>query len=266
MNRQRPHNIVVKYGGAAMTEDALKTAVIEDIVALQKGGANVVLVHGGGPELSAFLKRQGHEPRFVDGLRYTDAPTLEAAVMVLAGKVNKDLVRRIGLAGAAAAGLCGVDGGMLTARRQTAAGGGDLGFVGEVTQVDTKLLKALAGAGVIPVIASIGIGADGQLYNITADTAAARIAAALPADAFITLSDIPGVLRDANDPESLLPVIRAGDIDGLIEEGVITGGMIPKIMGCREAIARGLAAAHIIDGRVPHALRGYAGIGTTITP
>jgi len=260
--------LLIKYGGAAMTSETLKAQVIEDLVALAAEGRQVVLVHGGGPELSAFMERQGKEPRFVDGLRYTDEETLEAALMVLAGKVNKGLVALIEDSGGRAAGLCGVDGGMVRAVRALSAGGGDLGFVGEIADVDTALLQGLLDGGIIPVVASLGLGWDGQIYNINADTLAAALAPPLGAE-LVVLSDIPGVLRDVDDPASLIPELRTGAIPRLIEEGIIRGGMIPKITGCAAAVERGAASATIADGRIPHALQkaiAEAGVGTKIIP
>ncbi|MCL2493661.1 MAG: acetylglutamate kinase [Clostridiales bacterium] len=258
--------IVVKYGGAAMRSGALKRSVCEDAAALAASGVRLVLVHGGGPELSDFLKRSGKESVFADGLRYTDAETIEAAVMVLAGKINKELVALIENAGARAAGICGVDGGLIAARKKTAP---DLGFVGEITEIHLEILEALLGAGIVPVVASVALGAGGEIYNINADTAAGGIAAALRADAYITLSDIPGVLRDGGDPATLIPVVRTDGgrggcgetptIEQLFEEGAVTGGMIPKLNSLADAIRRGLKCAQIVDGRVPHALRDAAG-------
>ena len=243
--------IVVKYGGAAMQSDALKAGVVQDVSQLSASGAYVVLVHGGGPELSALQRRLGIETRFVDGLRYTDEGTMDAALMALCGKVNKDLVRMLENEGSHAVGLSGIDGGILRCTKQTDP---DIGFVGEVKSVDTRLLHTLLKDGCIPVVSTVGLGEDGLAYNINADTAAGRIAAALSADLFITMSDVPGVLRDVDDPASLIHEIRTGEIEGLIEAGFITGGMIPKVRGLAEALLRSARSASIIDGRVPHAL------------
>jgi len=251
--------IVIKYGGAAMQSEALKSGVMKDVSALREAGAAVVLVHGGGPELSALQKRLGLEPRFVDGLRYTDGDTMDAALMALCGKVNKDLVRLLENSGQKAVGLSGIDGGILRCEKQTEP---DIGFVGRVLEVDKGLLRSLCGAGYIPVISTVGLGKDGLAYNINADTAAGKIAGALKAEFFITMSDVPGVLGETDDPESLIREIRAGEVEALINDGVITGGMIPKARGLAEAVKDGVGAASIIDGRVPHALRAFAEHGT----
>jgi len=243
--------VVVKYGGAAMQSDGLKRSVAQDAFRLAAAGAKVALVHGGGPELSAMQGRLGIETKFVDGLRYTDGETMDAALMTLCGKLNKDLVRLLENEGARAAGISGIDGGLLRCERQKSP---DLGFVGEIRAVDTGLLETLLGAGYIPVVSTVGLGTDGEAFNINADTAAGRIAASLFADRFITLSDIPGVLRDMNDPSSLIREIRTEEAERYIEAGVISGGMIPKIRGLTDAVLRGARAASIIDGRVPHAL------------
>jgi len=263
---QRPKTIVVKYGGAAMRSEALKRSVCEDAVALAASGARLVLVHGGGPELSEFIKKSGKDTVFVDGLRYTDEETLEAAIMVLAGKINKELVAEIARAGGRAAGICGIDGGMVAVRKQTEP---DLGFVGGITEIRPEILETLLSAGMIPVVATVALGADGQIYNVNADTAAGEIAIALRADAYITLSDIPGVLRDTNDPDTLIPLIRAGALEQLFAEGAVTGGMIPKLNSLADAVRRGLGYAQIIDGRAPHALLeavSGAAIGTKLIP
>jgi acetylglutamate kinase len=256
--------VVVKYGGAAMQSGSLKALVCEDAAALAGAGARLVLVHGGGPELSALMRQLGKEPRFVDGLRYTDAQTVDAALMALAGSVNKSLVARLQAQGARAVGLCGVDGGMIRAEKLEEP---DLGFVGKVASVDAALLKTVLDAGYIPVIATVGLGADGQIYNINADTAAGALAAALHADRLVSMSDVRGVLRGKDDENSLIPEIGLAELDGLIAAGVVTGGMIPKVGCCAEAIKAGVAEASIIDGRVPHALLrelgARPGIGTT---
>jgi len=247
--------IVIKYGGAAMQSEELKAGVMEDACALVDAGADVVLVHGGGPELTALQERLGIETRFVDGLRYTDEETMDAALMALCGKVNKDLVRLLENLGHKAVGISGVDGCVLKCVRQLDP---DIGLVGEICEVVTELLQTLLGAGYIPVVSTVGLGEDGLVYNINADSAAGRIAAGLSADFFVTLSDVPGLLRDAGDPGSLIPEVRAGEIEGLIESGAITGGMIPKTRGIADAIKYGADSVTIIDGRVPHALREWA--------
>ena len=247
----RGRRISVKYGGAAMQSSGLKRCVIKDVTHLRANGANIVVVHGGGPELSALQERLGIETRFVDGLRYTDAETIDAALMALCGKVNKDIVRMIENEGGKAIGLSGIDGGILRCKKQEDP---DLGFVGEIVRVKKELLHLLLMGDFIPVISSVGIGEDGLAYNINADTAASRIAAGLTADCFVTLSDVPGVLRDVNDPASLIGEIKAGEIEGLIEEGVITDGMIPKTRGLADSMRRGVKSVCIANGRIPHAL------------
>lgn len=245
--------VVVKYGGNAMTDDRLKAAVMRDLILLRLVGIKIVLVHGGGPEISEMLKETGRESRFVGGLRYTDEDTLRIVQMVLAGKTNKDLVNLIQKEGGSALGLCGIDGGMLKARKVRVTGE-DPGFVGEVTAVDTKPILDTIDRGYIPVIATIGCGADGQVYNINADTAAARIAAELRAENLVSLTDVRGLLRDKEDEESLIPEVCVSEVPGLMREGIISGGMIPKVECCVEAVRRGVHRAFIIDGRIPHSL------------
>jgi acetylglutamate kinase len=257
--------IVVKYGGAAMLADGARGSVMRDMVLLNQIGVRVVLVHGGGPEISETLKQLGKETRFIDGLRYTDAETAEIACMVLAGKVNKSLVSLIHKAKGRAIGLCGVDDAMLRVKKTDKA---DLGFVGDITAIDVKTVVSALGTGIIPVIATVGVGDDGQVYNINADTAAAEIAAALGAEALITMTDVRGLLRDKDDESSLISEISVSDIPGLMDSGVVSGGMIPKIEGICAAIGKGLKEAVIIDGRVPHAilleLLSDSGFGTLI--
>jgi acetylglutamate kinase len=243
--------VVVKYGGAAMQSSGLRNCVVRDIVTIRDAGADVVVVHGGGPELTSLQELLGIDTKFVDGLRYTDARTIDAALMALCGKVNKDLVRMIENEGQKAAGLCGIDGSILRCRKQSHP---DLGFVGEITRVRKDLLLILMIGDIIPVVSTVGLGEDGLAYNINADTAAGRIAASLRADYFITLSDIPGVLLDMNDPSSLIVEMDADETEELIKTGAITGGMIPKVRGICDAVKRGACSASIIDGRVPHAL------------
>lgn len=247
--------VVVKYGGNAMINGELKAAVIRDLVLLSCVGMKVVLVHGGGPEIDAMLKRVGVESRFVDGLRYTDAETMEIVQMVLAGKVNKDIVALIQGAGGEALGFCGIDGGMLAAEK--AKKGVDLGFVGEVVSVDPSPLLEAFDKGYIPVVATVALGtgdAAGATLNVNADTAAAKIAGALKAEKLVLMTDVPGILRDLRDVETLIREVRREDLDGLVTSGVVSKGMIPKVECCRTALDGGVAAAHIIDGRVPHSL------------
>jgi acetylglutamate kinase len=253
---------VVKYGGSAMTNEALKSSVMKDVVLLSLVGMRVVLVHGGGPEISETLKALGKETRFADGLRVTDAETAAIVCEVLAGKVNKSLVAYIHKCGGKAIGLCGVDGAMLRAKKLKE----ELGFVGDVESVDpTPILLALD-KGYIPIIATVGVDDEGQVYNINADTAAAEIAAALKAEKFISLTDVRGVLRDKDDESSLIPDIPLRDLPALIDSGVISGGMIPKIDSIRAGIRKGVKDAVVIDGRIDHSiileLFSDVGIGT----
>ena len=244
--------VVVKYGGNAMINPRLKQAVMNDIVLLTQVGIRVVLVHGGGPEISATLKRLGIASQFLNGLRVTDMETMQVVQMVLAGKTNKDLVALIGVCGGRALGLCGIDGGMLLARQMKDAP--ELGYVGEVVKIDTRpILNALAD-GYIPVVATVGVDPSGAAYNINADTAAAEIAAALGAENLITLTDIRGLMRDVNDEGSLIPQVPLCQVEELIRQGVITGGMIPKVRSCESAVRAGVKKAVMIDGRVPHSI------------
>lgn len=245
--------VVVKYGGNAMINPELKKAVMSDIILLSLVGVKIVLVHGGGPEISGMLSKLGIESKFVGGLRYTDSDTAEVVQMVLAGKTNKDLVSLIGVCGGKAIGLCGIDGGMIKAEKLSDERF-DYGYVGEIVSVDPAPIIKVMEEDYIPVIATVGIDDEGQVYNINADTAAAEIAAALGAENIITLSDIPGLLRDVNDKNSLIPEIHIDEIDDLIESGVISGGMIPKIKSCEKAIRSGVKKAVMIDGRIPHSI------------
>ena len=242
--------VVVKYGGAAMVDENLEKSVMRDIVLLSLIGVKVVLVHGGGPEISSMLDRLGKKTEFVDGLRVTDAETAEVVQMVLAGKISKDLVSRIGLLGGRAVGLSGMDGGLIDAERLSEK----LGYVGSVKRIDPTVIFDLLEKGYIPVISTIGRGSDGMSYNINADTAAARIAAALGAEIMIMMSDIPGILLDPNDPGSVITGIDEGKANELIRDGIVTGGMIPKTECCTDAIRRGVKRVFIVDGRVPHAI------------
>ncbi len=242
--------VVVKYGGNAMIDEDLKKTVMRDLVLLAQIGVKVVLVHGGGPEITETLARMNIESKFVDGLRVTDREQIDVVQMVLAGKVNKDLVALIGSAGGKAIGLCGIDGGMIEARPVSEA----LGYVGEVVSVDTKPVLDALNAGYIPVISSLGYDKEGNVYNINADTAASRIAGALKASSFINMTDIKGILENPSDENSLIREVNASEALELIRDGVISGGMIPKVKCCVEAIRRGVKKVFIIDGRVPHAI------------
>ena len=243
--------VVVKYGGNAMTSQELKDAVMHDIVLLSLVGIRVVLVHGGGPEINEMLKRVGIQSRFVGGLRYTDADTAEIVRMVLAGKVNKELVSLLEQAGGTALGLCGSDGRMLQVEKMA---GQDLGYVGEITDVNVKPIVDALDNGYIPVVATIATDENGQVYNINADTAAARIAAALGAENLILMTDIKGLLTDKDDESTLIPEVSVSDVPFLKKKGIISGGMIPKIDCCVEAIRRGVTKTCIIDGRVTHSI------------
>ncbi|NLJ09343.1 MAG: acetylglutamate kinase [Treponema sp.] len=248
--------IVVKYGGNAMINHDLKAAVIQDVVLMACVGIRTVLVHGGGPEIEHMLKIIGKESRFVNGLRYTDEETMEIVQMVLAGKVNKDIVSLIQQAGGQALGICGLDGGLLQARKLKSPAG-DLGLVGEISAVKTAVLDDVLSRGYIPVVSTVAQGVDnaaGQSLNINADTAAAQIAAALGAEKLMLMTDVRGILRDVNDPDSLLQEIKRSELDRLIKEGTVSKGMIPKVDCCRVALDAGVKKAHIIDGRIPHAL------------
>lgn len=241
--------LVIKYGGNAMVNGQLKLAVMNDLVTLTLLGVRVVMVHGGGPAINAMLKKLGIESRFVNGLRYTDAETMRVVQQVLAGQVNKDLVALLKGRGV---GLCGMDGNTINCRRYTEA---DLGFVGEITHIDTRLINRLLDDQFIPVIATVGMDEEnGVLYNINADTAAAAIAVALQAEKLVTMTDIAGLLRDKDDENTLIPEVELSEIEGYKQQGVISGGMLPKIDGMADAIRRGVNEAVIIDGRVPHSI------------
>ncbi len=261
--------VVVKYGGNAMLNEDLKQAVMKDIVLLNTIGVKVVLVHGGGPEINKMLDRVGKESKFVNGLRYTDSETMEIVQMVLTGKLNKDIVGILLQEGGRAVGLSGVDSGLLRAKKID-KDGADLGFVGEVTQVNPEIINDLLEKDFIPVISTVALGETGDQsrYNINADTAAAKIAVALKAEKFVQLTNVAGVLKDVNDPKSLITRIPMPTVPQLIENGIIAGGMIPKVECCMIALKGGVPRTHIIDGRVPHSLLiemfSDRGIGTMI--
>jgi acetylglutamate kinase len=243
--------IVVKYGGAAMKDSHLKDSVIRDIVFLSCVGLRPIIVHGGGPEINTWLDKLGIEPQFKDGLRVTDAATMDVVEMVLVGRVNKELVSLINCAGGRAVGICGKDGNLITARPVGKQG---IGFVGEVSTIDTRLLDSLINSGYIPVISSVAADASGQAHNINADTVAGEIAASLQAAKMILLTDTPGILEDYHDSSTLLTRLDIQQARDLINLGVVSGGMIPKVNCCVRSLAQGVRAAHIIDGRLPHAL------------
>lgn len=242
--------LVIKYGGNAMISEELKKSVMRDLTLLRFVGINVVLVHGGGPEISETLKRMGVESRFVGGLRYTDEETAEVVRMVLAGKVNKELVHRLQMLGAKSVGMCGIDGGMLLCEKES----DELGYVGKIVSVNTGVITDSLANGYLPVISTVGYDNEGHIYNVNADTAASAIAGALGAESLILMTDIRGLLRDKEDEDSLIRKVYVSDIPSLINEGVISGGMIPKINCCKEAIRRGVDRVFITDGRVKHSI------------
>ena len=242
--------LVIKYGGNAMISEELKKSVMRDLTLLRFVGINVVLVHGGGPEISETLKRMGVESRFVNGLRYTDEETAEVVRMVLAGKVNKELVHRLQMLGAKSVGMCGIDGGMLLCEKES----DELGYVGKIVSVNTGVITDSLANGYLPVISTVGYGNEGHIYNVNADTAASAIAGALGAESLILMTDIRGLLRNKEDEDSLIRKVYVSDIPSLINEGVISGGMIPKINCCKEAIRRGVDRVFITDGRVKHSI------------
>ena len=276
LRRYAGATIVVKYGGHAMGEEHLARQFGSDIALLKQVGVNPVVVHGGGPQINAMLKRLAIQSTFIDGLRVTDAAMVEVVEMVLAGTVNKYVANLITQAGALAVGVCGKDGGMIRARKLTRTKRDpesnieralDLGFVGEPEQVDVRVIHALTGSGLVPVIAPVGVGGDGQTYNINADTVAGSIAGALGATRLLMLTDVPGVL---DDNKKLIPELTTADVERGIKSGMISGGMIPKVETCVDAVRRGAKSAVILDGRVPHAclleLFTEAGPGTIIRP
>lgn len=242
--------VVIKYGGNAMINEKLKDSVMRDIVLLSLIGVKVVLVHGGGPEITEMLGKIGKESQFVDGLRVTDKETAEVVQMVLAGKINKSLVNLIQLKGGKSIGLSGLDGHMIEAAKKDER----LGFVGDITNVNVEPILDVLEKGYIPVVSTVGCDSEGNVYNINADTAAAKIAGELKAESLVSLTDISGILYDKDDPSTLIPVITLSDAERLVEEGVINGGMIPKVECCTNAIKWGVTKVFIIDGRVPHSI------------
>ena len=257
--------VVVKYGGNAMISDELRHAVISDIILLHLVGVRVVVVHGGGPEITDMLNKIGKESKFVDGLRYTDRETMDVVQQVLCGKVNKNLVSTLNRLGGRAIGLCGMDAGLFEARRLDEK----YGLVGEITHVDPAAVTDCLTDGYIPVISTVAQGADAETaYNINADTAAAKLAVALHAEKLILLTDIRGLLRDPGDEDTLIPVVELSQVPGLVKDGVIKGGMIPKVDCCVEAVRSGVKSTIILDGRIPHSilieLLSDEGIGTML--
>lgn len=265
LQRFSGQTVVVKYGGAAMKSEELKAAVIRDVVLLSTVGIRPVLVHGGGPEINAMLNRVGVEAKFLNGLRVTDAQTMEIVEQVLTGKVNKSIVSLISCAGGKAVGICGKDGNLLRGVVKSE----ELGFVGDVTQVDTRLIRELVNVGYIPVVATVAMDANGQALNVNADTAAGAIAAKLGAEKLILMTDVPGVCTDKDDPNTLIRELTMKETEEAIAKGVIAGGMIPKVECCMTSITNGVKSAHIIDGRAKHSLLleilTDTGVGTVIT-
>lgn len=262
--------IVVKYGGNAMINEGLKDAVISDLVLLKLVGINVVLVHGGGPEITGMFEKLGIESKFINGLRYTSEEAVEVVQMVLAGKTNKDLVNKIERIGGSAIGLSGIDGGLIKAKKLD-DGENDYGCVGEIVEVNTKIISDNIESGFIPVVSTVACSSDDEstVYNINADTAAAKIAIALGAEKLILLTDVKGLMHDVKDEDSLIPEVKLSEIQSLIDEGVIKGGMIPKVECCAETVKGGVKRAHIIDGRLTHSILiemlSDEGIGTMFT-
>lgn len=242
--------IVIKYGGNAMIDEKLKDDVMQDVMLLSTIGIKVVLVHGGGPEISNMLTKLQKDSKFVNGLRVTDDETVDVVQMVLAGKINKNLVKLLNIKGGKAVGLSGLDGNMIEAKPLNK----ELGFVGEITNVNPQIILDTLEMGYIPVISTIGFDHEGNSYNINADTAAARIAGALNAESFISMTDIRGLLRDKDDESTLIPEVNVSELKQLEKSGILAGGMIPKVECCVEAIRRGVKKVFIIDGRVPHSL------------
>lgn len=249
LNQWQDKTIVVKYGGNAMINEGLKKAVMQDIFLLNQLGVKVVLVHGGGPEISQGVKLLGKEPQFINGLRVTDQDTINVVLQMLAGKVNKSLVALLKGKGI---GLCGIDGNMLLCEKLQDEV--DYGFVGEITHVNTDTLKMALENGFIPVVSTVGVDENGVVYNINADTAASKIAISLKAEKLVNMTDIAGLLRDRYDEATLIPEVEVGEVQGLIDQGIIAGGMIPKIACCTDFINAGGVEANIIDGRIEHAI------------
>lgn len=250
---QRYHGktVVIKYGGNAMVSDDLRHAVMSDIVLLSLVGINVVVVHGGGPEINEMLTKINKESKFVDGLRYTDQETMDIVQQVLCGKVNKNLVATLNRMGGKALGLCGLDGGLFQAVKKDAR----YGLVGEIREVNADPVRDTIDKGYIPVVSTVAMGVDGETsYNINADTAAAKLAVALGAEKLILLTDVRGILRDPKDDSTLIHLVHMSEVPMLIKDGIIKGGMIPKLECCVEAVRSGVSRAHILDGRVPHSI------------
>ncbi len=261
--------IVIKYGGAAMTNEDLTQKILEDVTLLKFVGMNPILVHGGGPDINSMLGALDIKPKFVDGLRVTDDATMEVVQMVLTGKINKEIVAKLNGMGASAIGLCGIDGNIIKAVKAPPKNGVDLGNVGQIVSINTDLLNTLCHDQYIPVIAPVGTGGHGESYNINADTVAGAIATALQAEKLMFLTDTDGIRTQEDDPESLLYVASKTDILNMIDEGKITGGMLPKVQSCLTAIEKGVKRTHILNGTIPHPIIleifTDSGIGTMVT-
>lgn len=261
--------VVIKYGGNAMIGSGQVQTIMQDIILLKYVGVNPIVVHGGGPEINRLLDIMGLESRFHNGLRITDQAAMEVVQMVLTGKINKDIVGRLNSLGGKAIGLCGMDGGLLQVEKMQPLDGVDLGLVGSITYVNSKTLELLAADEYIPVVAPIGTDKNGITYNINADTAAGEIAAAMKAEKLIFLTDIDGIRREPDNPDSLISSISAGEVRDLMKKGIISGGMIPKVNGCIKAIEKGVNRTHILNGTIPHPILleifTDVGIGTMVT-
>ena len=262
--------VVIKYGGSAMVDEKLKKSVIKDIAMLKYIGLHPIVVHGGGKEITSLLSRLGKETVFVDGLRVTDAETAGIAEMVLSGSIGKSLVENLEAVGIQACGINGKDGHTLLARKKVDDKGRDLGFVGEIEKVDAHLISTLTGAGFVPVISPVGVDAFSQTYNVNADYAASAIAGALGAQKLIFLTDVEGILRDKDDPRTIIRRMNADEAREMIADGTIKGGMIPKVECCLDALSKGVKSVHVLDGRLPHSILleifTAEGIGTMLTP
>ena len=269
LQRYRGATIVIKYGGSAMVDKNVRFTLLRDVVLMKYVGLNPIIVHGGGPEINLMIDKLGMETKKVEGYRVTDSETMEIVEMVLSGSTNKSIVRDLNLNGGDAVGISGKDGNLLKVEKFM-PNGNDIGFVGKVRKVNPKIVSDICNDGYLPVIAPIGTDEEGNSYNLNADTAAAAIAGALNADKFVMLTDVPGVMRDMNDAESLISSLTVSEARNLMHEGVISGGMIPKLDACFDAIDRGVAGCHIVDGRHPHALLlelfTDAGAGTLVLP
>ncbi len=261
--------IVIKYGGAAMTDASLQEKFFEDVTLLKYVGTNPLIVHGGGPEISKTLDNMGIESKFHGGLRITDDASMEVVQMVLTGKINKDIVAGVNCKGGSAVGLCGIDANIIKVHKKPAVGGVDYGNVGVIDNINIDLLNVIAKGEYIPVIAPIGVDENGKSYNINADTVASEVATALNAEKLMFLTDIDGIYRDQDDPSSLIYEISVEEVYNLIHEGIISGGMLPKVQGCMKAVKNGVNRVHIINGTIPHPILleifTDSGIGTMVT-